>query len=191
MKKYSSSFCLRIVLVRLSNSDNEYQKVLEETRGLGGKILAAYEGMGNWYNGLGIKKKAIIGASLFAGSLALGATGMGIGVPAIVWLRRFMAGSGSAMKLDAITEKWQEGASAKKIDKQLDQAVEQAMNLSPEDLAVRMEAFVAINEKGIDQELLKRRKSRAKRKWASRLAGAFGGLAISGLVAHELLNQMS
>jgi hypothetical protein len=164
--------------------DNEYQAVLQETRGLGGKVLSAYEGMGNWYNGLSFKKKIAIGATLFAGSLALGATGMGIGIPAVVWLRRFMAGSGSAIKLDAITEKWQEGANAKNIEKDLETAVGRSRELSSEELLARMDAYLTWSEGAIERELLKRRKSRAKRKWGSRLAGAFGGVAISELIAY-------
>ncbi|MCW1888681.1 MAG: hypothetical protein KIH67_003965 [Candidatus Moranbacteria bacterium] len=164
--------------------DNEYQAVLKEKRGLGGKILSAYEGMGNWYNGLSLKKKAIIGATLFSGSLALGATGMGIGIPAVVWLRRFMAGSGSAIKLDAIAERWQEGANAKKIEEHLERAVDNSRELTSEELLAKMQAYLQVSEKAIDQELIKRRKSRAKRKWGSRLAGAFGGVAISELVAY-------
>ena len=166
------------------NLDNEYQSVLQETRGLGGKILSAYEGMGNWYNGLSLKKKAAIGATLFAGSLALGATGLGIGVPAIVWLRRFMAGSGSAMKLDAITEKWQEGANAKRTEQELRAKIEKFREGTPQEFESEIMRILGDFEKDTDQELLRRRKSRAKRKWGSRLAGAFGGVAISELVAH-------
>ncbi len=109
---------------------------------------------------------------------------MGIGIPAVVWLRRFMAGSGSAIKLDAITEKWQEGANAKKIEERLETAVGNSRELSSEELLAKMQTYLTMSEGAIEQELLKRRKSRAKRKWSSRLAGAFGGVAISELVAY-------
>ena len=81
-----------------------YAAQVKKEAGLGGKLLQAYETLGVKYNSLGLAKKIAIGTVVMGSAFALSATG-GLGISmGIVGLRRFVAGAGAAVSLDALAE---------------------------------------------------------------------------------------
>lgn len=153
-----------------------YQAREKET--LSNKLEKIYQGLGEWYNRQPLGRKIAVGAGLFGSSVALAATGgsiAGIAVGAVA-VRRFIAGAGSAVALDAFAEKLLANREEKKVNKKIEDALYEASQESTqEDFAKRIEEFLEAEEKGLDQQIAQKRVKTLFRKWSARIVGGAGG----------------
>lgn len=167
------------------NLAEAYQEFEKEH--VGNKLLKTYHWIGEQYNKLSWKQKAMVAAACFGGSMALAATG-GAGIAAgagVIGVRRFLAGAGGTVAMDTLFERWQKRRAAKGVEKIASQ-VEDVMyevaedeRVAPEnkDAVVRkMEAFLASEAKDLDTQIAKKRVKTLFRKWSARALGSFGGV---------------
>ncbi len=153
----------------------------KEKSSLSGKLGAKLDWIGEKYNGLSTGKKMLLGAGLFGSSIALGSiggAGAGIAIGAVA-VRRFCAGLGGAVTLDAAAEKFFSGRQEKKVTTEIENFIENEEGTSPEELAKKLNTFLDLENQSIDKQIDKKRRKTFFRKWSLRLGGAFGGAALS------------
>jgi len=159
----------------------------EEKKTVSGKLGQLLDKIGEQYNALPITKKVLIGAGLLGGSIALAATsGAGIALGAVA-VRKFCAGLGGAVTLDAAAEKFFSGRQEKKVSAEIETFIENEEQASPEEFTKRLTEFLDLDNQSIDKQIDKKRRKTFFRKWSLRIGGAFGGIALTNYLAtaHE------
>ena len=156
----------------------------KEKESISSKLGAALDWVGEKYNGLSKTKKVLIGVTLLGGSMALAATsGAGIALGAVA-VRRFCAGLGGAVALDAAAEKFFSGRQEKKATAEIQDFIENEEGASPEEFAKKLNQFLDLENHSVDKQIDKKRRKTFFRKWSLRLGGVFGGLALSEYLSY-------
>jgi hypothetical protein len=166
--------------------------VEKEKETISSKLGAQLDWIGEKYNGLSLGKKALLAVGLVGSSIALGATGgAGIAVGAVA-VRRFCAGLGGAVAIDAAAEKFFSGRQEKKAHTETTDFIEQEKWASSPELMKRFDTFLALENDSIDKQIDKKRTKMFFRKWSLRMGGAFGLAALSELwQAHDAVASVT